>query len=102
MTGSKYGVAIIAAALTATTLAPSAEANRRCGYDRYGYHPPDFSGCYGQHPYGWGFYPAYGPYPEGGYYVLPSYEGYYPADGYYCYYDNGYDLRVHRICYRAR
>ena len=39
-----------------------------------------------------------GQYPEDSYYA-PRYEGYY-AVGSGCYYDNGYDLRVHLICPR--
>jgi hypothetical protein len=98
MTGLKYVIAAIAAASTIAIHSASAEAHRRCGYDRYGYHAPDFSGCYRYSHEGWGFVPAYNPYPEGSYYA-PRYEGYYAvAPG--CYYDNGYDLRVHLVCPR--
>ena len=46
MAGSKQAAALIAAVLSVTSVSVPAEANRRCGYDRYGYNAPDFSGCY--------------------------------------------------------
>jgi hypothetical protein len=104
MPGLRQAVATIAAALSLTTLSVSAQANFfRCGYDRYGYHPPDFIGCYWLQREGWGNYPAYGYYPPFGSYASPRYEG--NAIGpispvvHGCYYNNGYDLKVHLICY---
>ena len=46
MAGSKQAAALIAAVLSVTSVSAPAEANRRCGYDRYGYNAPDFSGRY--------------------------------------------------------
>jgi hypothetical protein len=43
----RYGVATVAALSSLALFSATAEANRRCGFDRYGYHPPDFRGCYG-------------------------------------------------------
>jgi hypothetical protein len=107
--------ATIAAAFLST--ASTAQAfHRRCGFDPYGYHAPDFRGCpkyvrrgYGRaYRQGWGFYPAYGFYPAGSYYALPRgrvyavpepvYPGYYPGN---CYYDRGYDFRVRMVCVPA-
>ena len=62
MAGSKQAAALIAAVLLVTSVSVPAEANRRCGYDRYGYNAPDFSGCYRYYREGWGFGPAYVPY----------------------------------------
>lgn len=100
----KIAAAITAAAFVAATFSVPAEANRRCGYDRYGYHPPSHRGC-GHVRQGWGFYPAYGFYWEGSYYAIPRYRPYYLVPygypiPYGCYYDNGYDLRVHLVCPR--
>jgi hypothetical protein len=102
----KYTLAALAAALSVTAFsAPAAATHRRCGYDPYGYHAPNFWGCYRR---GWGFYPAYGFYPEGSYYATPRYPVYpVPPPAYpvyttsYCYFDNGYDMRPHRICVPA-
>jgi hypothetical protein len=71
MIRAKHAVATILAALTVVSFSVAAEANFRCGYDRYGYHPPDFSGCY--HRRGWGFYPAYGFRSADSYYATPRY-----------------------------
>jgi len=98
MAGSKQAAALIAAVLLVTSVSVPAEANRRCGYDRYGYNAPDFSGCYRYYREGWGFGPASVPYPEVRYVVPAPVEAYY---GPYCYYDNGYDLQVHLICRRG-
>jgi hypothetical protein len=108
MVRAKHVVAIILAALTVASFSAAAEANFRCGYDRYGYHPSDFSGCYRYYRQGWGFYPAYGFRPADSYYAPPRYAPVYlvPPPVYYvptygCYYDNGYDLRPHLICPRG-
>ncbi len=61
MAGSKQAAALIAAVLSVTSVSVPAEANRRCGYDRYGYNAPDFSGCYRYYREGRGFGPAYVP-----------------------------------------
>ena len=103
MSDFKYVVAAVVAATSVAVLSAPAEAtHRRCGFDPYGYHAPNFWGCYRQ---GWGFYPAYGFYPQGSYYATPRSPVYavpvpvYPAT--YCYLDNGYDMRPHRICVPA-
>lgn len=140
MIGMRYGVATFAALSLLALCSATAEANRRCGFDRYGYHPPDFRGCY----YGYeilevpvpvvpvvrvppdrplyrrhrvhkvhkthkarrvrrarpvvAYAPPLPPPPP-----PPPFEGYYraapPPPG--CYYDNGYDMAVHVICYRG-
>lgn len=99
----KSAVAILAAAVTVGGFSLPASANRPCGFDRYGYHPPDF-GCF-RHLDGWGYYPIYGRYPAGpppfrpayGYYARPPY-GMFPAPGTQCHYDNGwYGVRL--VCY---
>jgi hypothetical protein len=64
MAGSKQAAALIAAVLSVTSVSAPAEANRRCGYDRYGYNAPDFSGSYRYYREGWGFGPAYVPIPR--------------------------------------
>jgi hypothetical protein len=113
MSGFKFAVGALVAASSVLALSSAADAtHRRCGYDPYGYHAPDFRGCSryirGSYRDGWGFYPAYGFYPAGSYYALPRYPVYavpppvypvYPAA--YCYYDNGYDFRVRRVCVPA-
>ncbi|MBS0235062.1 MAG: hypothetical protein JSR99_16460 [Proteobacteria bacterium] len=109
MSRFKVVVGALAAVLSIAAFSSSAYAtHRRCGYDPYGYHPPDFRGCYDYYRpayrRGWGFYPAYGFYPAGSYYALPRYPVYavpvpYPVySGAYCYYDNGWDFRVRRVC----
>jgi hypothetical protein len=139
----RYGVATVAALSSLALFSATAEANRRCGFDRYGYHPPDFRGCYGYaivevpvvpvvpvvrvpaEPPVYrrhrvrkvhkvhkshkvrraprarpvvAFAPPLPPPPP-----PPPFEGYYraapPPPG--CYYDNGYDMAVHVICYRG-
>ncbi len=107
----KLVVGIVAAALSAAAFSSAADAtHRRCGYDPYGYRAPDFRGCPGyrsSYRDGWGFYPAYGFYPAGSYYALPRYPVYavpppaYPVPAAYCYYDNGWDARVRRVCVPA-
>lgn len=133
MLGLKYAAAAAVVTITILILSATAEANPpRCGFDRYGYHPPDFRGCYVVEPA-----PVYVPvYSAPRVYRAPRarhvrhiYRGvrpvhryrpkvavrYLPApppppphDGYYaagypagpgCYYDNGYDMVVHHICY---
>jgi hypothetical protein len=96
--GLKKAAAVIAAVLSVTSVSVPAEANRRCGYDRYGYNAPDFSGCYRYYREGWRFEPAYGPYPVVRYDAPPPYAVY---AGPPCYYDNGYDMRVRLICPRG-
>ncbi len=106
MSELKYVVAALVAATSVAVLSAPAEANwwRRgpCVFDPYGYRPPTYRDCYRE---SWGFYPAYGFYPAGSYYATPrhpvqpvpapAFPGY-PAT--YCYFDNGYDMRPHRIC----
>ena len=98
MVGLNYAAAAVAAVLLMTAVSVPAEANRRCGYDRYGYNAPDFSGCYPLRE-AWGFYPGYGVYPEPRYYGPPRYDAYYGPP--VCHYDNGYDMRVRLICTRG-
>ena len=71
MAGSKQAAALIAAVLSVTSVSVPAEANRRCGYDRYGYNAPDFSGRYRYYREGRGCGPAYVPLFRGRY-VVPS------------------------------
>lgn len=125
MLGVRYGVAALAAVLAVSVLSATADANRRCGFDRYGYHPPDFRGCY----YGVAIVEepvvivrpkrvrrvhrakvkrarpvrravAIAPPPPPPPPPLP-FEGYYASEPLQpgCYFDNGYDMAVHRICY---
>ncbi len=108
MSDLKYVVAALAAATSVAILSAPAEAHWRrgpCVFDPYGYRAPNYRSCYRE---GWGFYPAYGFYPAGSYYATPRYPVYpvpapafpaYPAT--YCYFDNGYDMRPHRICVPA-
>jgi hypothetical protein len=108
MSRVRFFAGALAAVLSVAAFSPAAEAwHRRCGFDPYGYQPPNFRGCdsgYGYYRRGWGFYPAYGFYPAGSYYALPRYPVYavpvpYPVySGSYCYYDNGWDFRVRRVC----
>lgn len=98
---NKYGLAVLTTALAVLVLSAPAEANPRCGFDRYGYHPPDFRGCYDRYAYPPAPYPVY-PAPVAVYLPPPPSDGYYAAGippGPGCYYDNGYDMRVHRVCY---
>lgn len=110
MSRVKFVAGALAAVLSIAAFSSAAEAwQRRCGYDPYGYHPPNFRGCYGGGYYrsGWGFYPAYGFYPAGSYYALPRDPVYavpvpYPVySRAFCYYDNGWDFRVRRVCVRG-
>lgn len=124
MLSVRYGIAAMAAVLAVAGLSATAEATYRgCGFDRYGYHPPNFRGCA----------PAVeiivvrppvvvvkrvrrvrvkpvrrvvrkAPRAPAIVALLPPPP---PIDNYYavapiqpgCYFDNGYDMRVHRICY---
>jgi hypothetical protein len=139
----RYGVATVAALSSLALFSATAEANRRCGFDRYGYHPPDFRGCYDYGivevpvPVAVPVVPVVGVPPPAPVYRRhrvgrvhkshrvrrvyrarpvvafapplppppppPPFEGYYraapPPPG--CYYDNGYDMAVHIICYRG-
>lgn len=46
MLSARHGIAALAAVLASVALSATAEATYRgCGFDRYGYHPPDFRGC---------------------------------------------------------
>ena len=89
------------AAVTAIALSTPADAtHRRCGYDRYGYHAPDFRGCYDRWAYRRDFYPA--PYPvrrrpAAVYERVRVYERV-VVPSVRCFYDTGYDMRVRRIC----
>jgi hypothetical protein len=81
---------IVAATLIASFAMPAA-ANFRCGFDRYGYHPPSWSGCdrlYG----GWGGYPppsvAYAPPPPGA--ITPPLYGIDYGPPGRCHFDNGW------------
>ena len=129
MLGVKGGIAVMAAILAVCGLSASAEANRRCGFDRYGYNPPNFRGCYDaveiiavpppvlrvKRPRRVKRAAVYRPHrarpirkvvavgvrpppppPPG-----PPFEGYYASEPLLpgCYFDNGYDMQVHRICY---
>jgi hypothetical protein len=115
---ARYGAVAFVALMMSALCIGTAEANRRCGFDRYGYHPPDFRGCYfdavviepppppvvrvrpsrhvarrvhrARRPVA--FIPPPPP---------PPFEGYYTSEPLRpgCYFDNGYDMRVHRICY---
>lgn len=137
MLGVKYGIAALAMVLTGCIFTATAEATYRgCGFDRYGYHPPNFRGCYAveivevpppvvrvavpvvrvKRPRRVvrkparrvhrarpvrkvvAFVPPPLPPPP-----APPFEGYYAAEPLMpgCYYDNGYDLQVHRICYHG-
>lgn len=117
MSSAKYGAVAVAALIVSALGSDTALANPRCGFDRYGYHPPDFRGCYFdaviveppppvvrvkprrvvnrvhavRRPV------AFVPPPP----PPPPFEGYYTSEPLRpgCYFDNGYDLRVHRICY---
>lgn len=116
----RCGITALAAVLTVSVLSVAAGATpRRCGFDRYGYHPPDFRGCYSgvevvevpapvvrakraqrvhrahraqrvRRPV------AIAPPPP-----PPPFEGYYAAEPLRpgCYFDNGNDMIAHRICY---
>jgi hypothetical protein len=124
MLAVRYGITALAAVLTVSVLSTAAGATYRgCGFDRYGYHPPDFRGCYygpeivevpvpvvrvkpvrrAQHVHRVPRAPlvrraaAIAPPPP----PPPPFEGYYAAAPIQpgCYFDNGYDMRVHRICY---
>lgn len=124
MLRARYGFAGLAAVMAIAGLSASAEATYRgCGFDRYGYHPPDFRGCERTveiiavpapvvrlkrvrkvkpirrvrraPPVRRVIAVAPPPPPP------PPFEGYYAAAPIQpgCYFDNGYDMRVHRICY---
>lgn len=122
MLSAKYGIAALAAVLAAVGLSATAEATYRgCGFDRYGYHPPDFRGCapavevvvvrapvvrvkrvrrvkpvqrVRRAPRVRKVVAVLPPPPP------PPFEGYYAVAPIQpgCYFDNGYDMRVHRIC----
>lgn len=124
MLSVRYGIAALAAVLTVSGLSATAEATYRgCGFDRYGYHPPNFRGCYDRveiievpvpvvrvkrvrrapplhrvrrAPRVHRAVAVIPPPPP-----PPPFEGYYAAAPIQpgCYFDNGYDMRVHRICY---
>lgn len=122
MLGARYGIAALAAVLAVSVLAATAEATYRgCGFDRYGYHPPNFGGCYDRVEIIEGPAPvvrarrikrvqrvhrvprirravAIAPPPPP---PPPPFEGYYAAEPLRpgCYFDNGYDMLAHRICY---
>lgn len=86
-----------AAALAAALAAPlPAEANWRCGYDRYGYHPPNFRGCDRYWRDAYREYRRYGgDYVIDGYSDLPLYGA---RVGHRCYYDHAW-TNVVRVCY---
>jgi hypothetical protein len=90
----KVTVAALAALILASVPA-AAHWNRRCGFDRYGYLPPDFRGCawYG---YGAGVVPIHRRVVPAIPYVPAPVLDYPPPPN--CYYDNGYDLHVRLIC----
>lgn len=126
MLSARHSIAALTAVVAAIGLSATAEATYRgCGFDRYGYHPPNFRGCA----------PAVevvvvrppvvvvkrvrrvrvkpvhrvvhrAPRVRAVVAVLPPPPPP-PIDNYYavapiqpgCYFDNGYDMRVHRICY---
>ena len=107
MSVKRHILCALATVSAVALLSLTVEAHPRCGFDRYGYHPPDFRGCYDreadrplpprvQHAPVAAYLP---PPPAGGYYA----DGYYYAAGIPpgpgCYYDNGYNMRVHRVCY---
>jgi hypothetical protein len=83
------------AVLVLASLPAAAHWHRRCGFDRYGYLPPDFRGCawYG---YGAGVVPIHEPVVPVIPYVRAPVLDYPPPPN--CYYDNGYDFRVHLVC----
>jgi hypothetical protein len=134
MLSMKYGIAALVGALAVVGLSASAQATYRgCGFDRYGYHPPDFSGCgpavaivavpapvvrvkrvrrsrppvrrvqrtvkrpVQRRPRVRRVVAMMPPPPP----PPPPFDGYYVAKPIQpgCYFDNGYDMRVHRICY---
>ena len=99
--GVRYIFAVLALALGVASLTGPAEANRRCGYDRYGYHAPSWRGC-DRLRYDWDGYPPpppvqiYRPYPVyRAYPKLPPAVYAAPVYGYgyrggRCHYDNGW------------
>ena len=121
----RCGITALAAVLTVSVLSVAAEATpRRCGFDRYGYHPPDFRGCYSsieavevpgpvvrarpvqrvhrahrvQRAQRVRRAVAIAPPPPP---PPPPFEGYYAAEPLRpgCHFDNGNDMIAHRICY---
>ncbi len=106
MSVKRHILCALATVSAVALLSLTVEAHPRCGFDRYGYHPPDFRGCpdfIDERPL-----PPRAPPPRRAVKRPPPADGYY-ADGYYyaagippgpgCYYDNGYNMRVHRVCY---
>lgn len=92
---------VAGSALSVAAMLSPAQANWRCGYDRYGYHPPSFRGCdrYWREQRdeyrGFRRYDYASDYPANGYYELPLYGG---RVGHRCYYDHAW-TNVVRVCY---
>jgi len=125
MLSVRCGAAALAAMLAVVGLSATAEATYRgCGFDRYGYHPPNFRGCdqaveiiavpapmvrvkrvrrvklihrVRRAPRVRSIVVVVPPPPP----PRPPFDGYYAVAPIQpgCYFDNGYDMRVHRICY---
>lgn len=97
------GIAVVAAAVAAYVVATPAQADWRwrCGYDRYGYHRPNYRDCDPEYRERYDGYrgfgsPRYNPsYPVNGYYELPLYGA---RVGHRCYYDHAW-TNVVLVCY---
>jgi hypothetical protein len=89
----------IAAACAVAALSIPANANPGeygyVEYDRYGYHPPRYGRWYDP-----GFIPV-DTFSFRERYDAPPRRRYYDGPTYICHFDNGFDLRAHRICRRV-